>query len=310
MCLIIVKKSGINLPRQEWLDTAEKQNPDGIGIMFKKADKNEVTIKKDFVNSTTLGIWLKDNIAKEDTLIIHFRFATHGAKDVGNRHPFPVSKDKILLRSPEVICSMGLAHNGILSQHTGHVKFSDTQKFVLGIMSDDAIKHNLNSVSVRKLISEYIGSDKLAILTSEGCLYLWGEYVTDDGLLFSNTGYLEARKTVQLGWWNKSSQKIDDGYFAVCDGCKDKLFVRPIEVKIGGVVYLNDYCKKCRKKIRKGTFIKNNEKVTIASESDYEVCESEGKDAQCNNCFDWFPKNEMVITYYGNVCRRCSSQLW
>lgn len=303
MCIIIIKKQGVELPKQEWLDNSERTNRDGIGVCYKKADRSEVVIKKDFVNATTLGVWLKDNIVKEDDLIIHFRFATHGIKDVGNRHPFPISKDKKLLREANLVCRMALTHNGVISQHSGHQKFSDTQKFVLGIMSDDAVKNNLNSPAIRKMIGDYIGSDKLAILDNEGTVYLWGEFIREEGLLFSNSGYKATERVIQYNWWNSATP---EGHYGECDGCKDKTHVKVTEIKQGNTNMLLDLCKKCRKKARKAKLSINGLNVRVVED---EGAENEPAIQKCSSCFEEYETKAMVDSSWGKMCRKCAIQM-
>jgi len=280
MCLIIVKKSGVNLPPLEHLTNAEKTNSDGIGICYKK-NGNMVKIKKDFKNAQELHQFLLANIEISDPLIIHFRFATHGLKDIGNRHPFPITKNKSLLRKPLLNCSVALAHNGVLTQFNNHHKFSDTQKLILNVLSEPSIKNNLENKAIQTLIENFIGSDKLAILNSK--IIMFGKYIEDKGIYYSNTSY---RASV-IGYQQNNSN-LD--YFHTCDGCKKTKSVDYVQVD--GMY--SDYlllCKKCQKKLEK-------DKLYILGD----------EDEQCENCLQFFKPNTLKLTHYGKLCPKCERE--
>ena len=186
MCIIAVKAKGIELPKEAHLRNCENRNKDGIGIALIKDGTTEIRIKKDFKDINEFIPWFYDNVKVEDTCMVHYRLATHGLKDVGNRHPFPVTKNKELLRKPEVICQIAMVHNGVISQYGTHVKFSDTQKFVLDILSDEAIKNNITNPAVQKLISHFLGGDRLAIMLANGEIFLWGSWETEGEIKYSN----------------------------------------------------------------------------------------------------------------------------
>jgi len=144
MCLIISKPKGVALPIKKHLVEAEKNNPDGIGIAYYK-NNGIVRIKKTFRNVHSLYKFLKANITAEDILLIHFRIATSGKVDKGNRHPFPITLNKQLLRKEELSCRFAVAHNGVISQYGGHKKYSDSQKFIIDILANKRIKANLSN---------------------------------------------------------------------------------------------------------------------------------------------------------------------
>jgi predicted glutamine amidotransferase len=265
MCLISVKIIGVDLPKDEDLKEGESGNKDGIGIAYWKNNTKEVLIKKDFLDIDTFLTWLHLNIKKEDSCVIHFRYATHGLKDAGNRHPFPLTKNTELLRKTELVCQSAVAHNGIISEYNRHTKYSDTQKFVLDILSDETIKNSLESAGVKKLISNFIGFDRLAIITNVGKIHLWGEYEKEGDVYYSNSGY--KRKSFFGRMYNTDYESVDneprfanssirkdwEGYKDTCEGCSENKFVRYVEVKKDdGTSVYKKLCKKCRKKGRKG----------------------------------------------------------
>lgn len=266
MCVITVKDYGVNLPEEKSLRNCYSKNRDGIGVAFKKKDKQFIFIKKDFKNFKTFYGWMKNNITPEDLLVIHFRFATHGLVDKGNRHPFPITRNIKLLRSLNLKTRYAVVHNGILD-YRNHRKLSDTQKFIIDILSSEKIKNNLKNKTIQKLITSFIGEDKLAILSMEDGLILFGNYIKhSDGCLYSNKGYedipirkyyeVKSEKSSDKVYWNNSGIKYiveedinkDNPYKAIGKFC-ELCFSYNKNVR-----YYADWsvvcCKECRNRYR------------------------------------------------------------
>ena len=322
MCLITVKTINSELPKDEHLIEGESTNSDGIGIGYWKSGSNEVAIKKDFFNIHMFLNWFHENIKKEDACIIHFRWATHGLKDAGNRHPFPITKNKELLRKTDLVCQMAVAHNGVISDYARHVKFSDTQKFVLDILSDDSIKNNIDSPAIRKLVSNFLGNDRLSILNNKGEIYLFGDFEKEGDIFYSNGGYQTYKYSGNfLGFRDNRRSFVDDeektqketkflnstiteeyeGFTDVCEGCKQKKFVRYIEIKNDtGEEFTALLCKKCRRAIRTGQLIVEN------SEEKEEKIEG---DEICDMCQATVSKGLIVETPQtgSKMCARCAA---
>ena len=97
MCVILVKKKGIELPTKKVLKCCWERNPDGAGFMFNDYDK--VVIMKGFMTFEEFYLRLQTANEfyhlKEKGLVIHFRIATSGLKDKGNCHPYPISNDNL-----------------------------------------------------------------------------------------------------------------------------------------------------------------------------------------------------------------------
>jgi len=191
MCLIVVKPKGTALPKEEYLLHSAKRNSDGQGLAYLSKRGGSIKLKKDFPTAQALVDYMNQNITVDDELIIHFRFATHGLKDEGNRHPFPLSKNKALLRKTELECKFCCAHNGVLSQYsrTDDEQLSDSQRFIVDILSDSVIKENFNKPSVQKLINEFLSNDRLVTMTSKDGMLLFGDWEVEDGISYSNSGY-------------------------------------------------------------------------------------------------------------------------
>ena len=288
MCLIVVKPHDVELPPEKYLRFGANRNSDGGGLAYLKKGTKVIKLKKDFENTDELIDYMKANVAKEDDLIIHFRIATHGEKDAGNRHPFPLSKDEDELRSTELECTEIAAHNGVLTQYSraDDTKLSDSQRFIADVLSDNSVKKNLKSDGIQMLINDFLGGDRLVVLKNNRHLLLFGEFHEEDGISYSNTGYKPYTTTyppydntrpgtyhsgvvhpyprndshwaenyiTQQDIANRNSQHVQNTHNngvsmkGTCEGCLKDKYVK-----------LTDYsketyqlCKKCRKKARKG----------------------------------------------------------
>ena len=310
MCLIVVKPAGAKMPPEAHLRNGDDKNSDGTGVSWWKSGENLVHIKKDFKNIEELLLWMRTTITIDDALIVHFRMATSGLKDKGNRHPFPITSNKLLLRQEELTCQMSVAHNGVLSEYSGHKKYSDTQKFILDILSDPAVKDNLENPAIQKLLNEFLSRDRLAILNSSGTIWLFGEYEKEDGIMYSNAGYKYGRvsnygehgcnyysswrKEKILEYQNDEAIKTKDvsqPYYTNCDGCFKNKIVKSCDVK--GELY--SLCKKCRKKAKKGWLthlVKGDIAPTI--------------ETKCDNCGLVTPKDKLVEIGDFDVCPECT----
>jgi len=190
MCMIIVKEKGVAIPEKmnDYIDYSYTSNNDGMGIALWKKDSNFVLIKKDFKKLKKLKRFIKNNVDKEDALVIHLRLASAGNKSFVNRHPFSLEVKK--LNKLECKTSMAVAHNGTFTDlRSFDSKFSDTYIFVKEILSDPVIKNNLKRKSIKQLLEKFIGHSRIVILDYNGdCIY-FGNWKEEDGLKFSNSGY-------------------------------------------------------------------------------------------------------------------------
>lgn len=313
MCIMLVKQEGVDLPTEKHLRNCEIRNKDGIGVALLKFQTEEIVIKKDFENIDGFLAWFYSNVTKEDNCIVHFRLATHGLVDAGNRHPFPVTKNKELLRQTESICKMVVAHNGVISEYRQHATYSDTQKFIVDILSDEAIKTNLESASVRKLISNFIGTDRLVVLSSDKKVYLWGTWEKEGELFYSNDGYKDVE--VPAFWRNYNSTSLVNGkwvstmrdehyeYQDVCDGCGEGKKTQLYSNQMGAYYAL---CKSCRKKMKKGKLQIGNDTIAETEQSHLTELEKISiSEQQCESCLEWFDKAEMTNYYGSHICNKC-----
>lgn len=168
MCVIIVKRKGIELPTDLLLYKAAKINHDGCGFVssngsyYRSLDYNKFADK-----------FYKD-VSKEDSCIIHFRWATQGSTRICNCHPF--YKHGIYF-----------AHNGVLPYYPQSDE-TDSQyafeKYLLPIIND----YGFTKYS-KAFIDSVRGNSRFAFM-QDGKIYLYGDYKSYYGLLLSNTYFM------------------------------------------------------------------------------------------------------------------------
>jgi len=241
MCIIVVKPRGAE-PLKEELRNCFNNNSDGCGFVVNKGGVN--IIRKGFFSFNRFYSCYKSMVDKDDPAVIHFRLATHGKIDGGNCHPFPVVKNKELLRATEVETkSIVVAHNGIIDIDVRKKGISDTMQFVIDILSDEAVRGNLyKSRAIQKLVKEYIGSGKLAFINSKGEILMIGQFIKNRGIYYSNNGYLVTYKKYAgyIGEYYYSIYEERDRYMP-CDLCDD---VDGVEYDAPSGLYL---CESCRR---------------------------------------------------------------
>ena len=148
MCLIVAKPKGTkNALTKEKFVRAATANPHGIGIVYN--DGNGLKELK-FVDIKDKLDDIYKIIENADSYLIHFRYATHGNKDLGNVHPFKVTDN------------LYVAHNGVLSKYPElNKEWSDTKNFVEGVIKPYVEKHGEDSIKnpdFIKWLEDEIGS--------------------------------------------------------------------------------------------------------------------------------------------------------
>lgn len=234
MCVIINKKSGQKMIKEETLRKAFNHNSDGAGIAWTLGTPNNpkpITLKKGFM--TFDALW--DYITKmkrrygEDLLdlsmIIHCRITTHGGTSQYNTHPFPISNDMDDLNALSLKgLKTAVAHNGIVSSVNvpKTATYSDTMLFIQKqLYPISELNPNWYGFpKVLEALKDIIGS-KLSILNDKGEIYTVGEFHQLDGLEFSNlhfnTSYYGGHYSTYRGYrgyygydWEDYENRWDD----------------------------------------------------------------------------------------------------
>jgi hypothetical protein len=184
MCIIAIKPSSKAMFSDETIQEMFSRNRDGAGIMFTQNGK--VHIKKGFMTVDSVLDYVHSRDWSGVPVVMHFRIGTAGPNNELNCHPYPIGMENCL----ECDCDVAMAHNGILSKYNPPrgSQINDTQVFVNRIISRLPADF-LNNQAVCELISNDIGSSKLAFLTQYGKISRFGDWIEDDGYYFSNSSY-------------------------------------------------------------------------------------------------------------------------
>lgn len=187
MCVICVKKQGIEMPSKSLIHDMWVTNPHGSGYMINRNGK--VLIRKGLMSERALLDSLKnDNVNKDDILVLHMRISTQAGVTRSMTHPFPFTSNLEEMEMLNAYTNLGIAHNGIITMTSNPFenRYNDTSIFIAKYMTK--IIHyydDLHDSSILEIL-EQLTQSKLALLDKNGQLALVGEFYEDDGLLFSN----------------------------------------------------------------------------------------------------------------------------
>ncbi len=179
MCIICVKPAGVKRPTQEQLQAMCKSNPNGFGYMTWSPDKG-LQVRKT-MDEKQFAQWV-EQIPDEQPVVYHARIATHGSVQERNCHPF-LSADQ----------QWAFAHNGILSiENEGDM--TDSETFFRRI-AEPMLRAGYEPTTDGKsafddMVRCVIGSSKFVFMNSHGNIYLYGSFIEDGGLYFSNSSYI------------------------------------------------------------------------------------------------------------------------
>lgn len=170
MCIIICKPEGVKMPPMAIIARCAALNPHGFGFATK--DRIYKTLSfEDFKREIK-------TIRKDETAILHFRYATHGSIKASNCHPFRDDKTGV-----------SFAHNGILNiTPIGDMTDSETAfrtRIVptieeYGFDSDEFIKAN----------HDIIGGSRFAYIDKDGDYRLYGAFTHYKGCWYSNRNFM------------------------------------------------------------------------------------------------------------------------
>ena len=221
MCIIAIKPRGIEMPDETIRHNMWDGNSDGAGYMV--ADGNRVTIEKGFMKLKDIEKALEaEGNLTDKTVVLHYRITTHGGTKAENCHPFPISGNVSILKKPRTVTDVGMAHNGIIDIRA-RSGISDTMEYDLSQLSH---MKKIDSDFWRKqewldLIEDAIDS-KMVFLGKDGNFTVIGDFIEDNGCLYSNTsykGYTYKGKYSKLGgsysawgWDDEEWSKYGVGY--------------------------------------------------------------------------------------------------
>jgi hypothetical protein len=197
MCIICVKKPGLNLPNSATIDRLWQRNPDGAGFMWAQKGGSAVHIRKGFM---TLGEFKQALYSVKDSkslaMVLHFRITTHGGTCAANTHPFPITANLDKLRDNNIVSSQTcFAHNGILPIKPKRADISDTMEFSRSRLAPvmDMCEDFINNEAAMALIEDMSEGSRLAFLSPTGQIRTTGGFYEDpkSRLLYSNTSFMQ-----------------------------------------------------------------------------------------------------------------------
>ena len=218
MCIIAIKKKGNPLPSESIMETMFKNNSDGAGFAYHLNDK--VIIQKGFMTYNAFRRALnkvEEVIDVQNTsMLFHFRIATHGGVKPALCHPFPLSRKIPNLKRLYAQTNLAIVHNGVIPiEPKGDI--SDTMEYIRTNLVDRSNRNFefYRSKRQRKAILAEINNSRMAFLDCNGDVYTVGDFVTENGIMYSNTSYMERQFSFRL-WDDYMSFKevtpVDEGY--------------------------------------------------------------------------------------------------
>jgi len=271
MCLIIASPEG-KVPTCGVIEQGWRDNSDGWGLMH--SNGSEIIINKGLRFDNLKPLLEEIN---GSPYVLHYRWATHGTKNIDNCHPFRITKQ------------LYMAHNGIIQIECDNKLMSDTWHFAkrlreIGIDSD-AVKDK----EVITMIEEYIGKgNKLAFLDSKGNISFANENsgMWQEGVWFSNGNSFFNN---DWGWQSYYSRRYGKRSFSYS--------------RTNSTSYANEVASKIDQSISTGT-IRNDEQFYAEGSDLWDNCE------YCNT-LDWLEEaaecDGMLLC---RPCRKVLSKLY
>lgn len=222
MCVIIAKNKNDRIPTEKELKNCFEYNNDGAGFMF--TDNNKVIINKGFMDFDSFikhykKLCKKYNNFNNKCLVIHCRIGTSSGNNKGNTHPYIITNKESKLHALNIASAIGIAHNGIIREYTPTWKnptINDSQNFIMKYLYP--LYKNYPTFYKNKYIMkgiEDITNSKFAILTKEDNLYLIGDFITENGLNFSNTSYKDIKYSYNnYNYYDSDYSKVWEDYYS------------------------------------------------------------------------------------------------
>lgn len=190
MCIICASAKGTRQPSKQEIYEMFCNNPHGAGYMV--ARNGKVEIHKGFMSFSEFYEAIENEaFTAEDAVVYHFRISTQAGVKPTMTHPFPLSaklKDMLLL---DAECKIGVAHNGVikLTSDKRDRTYSDTARFITKyLVKLVRSKSDLSNRNILVMIAELTNS-KWALLDSSGEITTVGNFIEENGLLFSNYSF-------------------------------------------------------------------------------------------------------------------------
>jgi predicted glutamine amidotransferase len=187
MCVICIKKKGIKFPSVETVETMCGNNPDGFSMVLSDGKHKPAIIKTlnmdKFLQAYKKAIKMFDY--KTSSMYIHARIKTHGTQRIENCHGWKEN-------------GQIFAHNGVLSI-ANRDDMTDSETFFRDIFSP--IYRVGGWKMAEKSINAVIGTSKFVFMNDKGDIRHFGNYIEDNGLLYSNQSYEPYKQRYVSPWY-------------------------------------------------------------------------------------------------------------
>ena len=193
MCIICSSAAGVRQPSEAQLRRMFDANPHGAGYMVARSGR--VEISKGFMTwEEFIRAVRYEKFTPADPVVYHFRISTQAGVGPEMTHPFPLTSNIANCKMLDVSCPVGVAHNGVirLTSDPTDREYSDTAHYIaefLHLLVRDP--DDLRDPRVLDAIRRTTGS-KWAILDGSGYIATVGDFLEEDGLLFSNATFRSA----------------------------------------------------------------------------------------------------------------------
>lgn len=192
MCMLCVVPPNV-IPDKDMLENSCLNNPHGFGYAIAIPKEERIQVFTSMNADECIARFLFDRaLYSEGHAIFHARYATHGASNLANCHPFKVVDDKTYL-----------AHNGILPiLESNKDDRSDTRIFAEDLLPAIGGVVALDNPQVWNMLEDFTTGSKVAVLTvdprAEHELYL----------LHEEKGHFDKSGV----WWSNDTCYLDYGY--------------------------------------------------------------------------------------------------
>lgn len=191
MCIIAAKPAGVAMPSRQTIRTMWDSNRDGAGLMY--VENGKVCIEKGFMKYKAFAKALDKLESRLDLtatpVVMHFRITTHGGTKPENCHPFPITDSIGALCKRQTRTDVGVAHNGIIDIMP-RKGISDTMEYIASQLAPlkRALPGFYKNRHAMTMVENAIQS-KMAFLTKEREIYTLGNFIDQDGVLYSNYSF-------------------------------------------------------------------------------------------------------------------------
>lgn len=178
MCIIAIKKRGVQFPSVETIKTMCDNNPDGFAMVYNiRGDKTRVIRSLNSDDIFEAYKQLLKHSYKKVAFFMHARIKTHGTININNCHGWYSDE-----------CKMHFAHNGVL-KITNRDDMTDSETFLRDIFTPAFLYRGWKGAELA--IDACIGTSKFVFMEDDGTIHHYGPYKEDDGMLYSNDSYKE-----------------------------------------------------------------------------------------------------------------------